>query len=244
VTNFVILAAQRTGSNLLCTLLNSHPEILCHHEIFNPRGIYYAVTHRDNSFDLGSIQERNRDPISFLNRVWGARCGHRCVGFKLTIAQERRILNHVLDCTSTKKIVLRRLNRIKTYVSVQISRRLDEWEVYDPDELVRDRPRIRVDVARLREHIESNERFYRQIGESLRRRRHPFIEVEYESLMTRELHRRLLGFLAVTPADSELTASSIKQNSANLEDLVSNFAEIADALKGTDLEDELHARDH
>ena len=37
-TRFVILAAPRSGSNLLCTLLNSHPEILCHHEVFNPVG--------------------------------------------------------------------------------------------------------------------------------------------------------------------------------------------------------------
>jgi LPS sulfotransferase NodH len=29
----VILAAPRTGSNLLCTLLNSHPDVLCHHEL-------------------------------------------------------------------------------------------------------------------------------------------------------------------------------------------------------------------
>ena len=46
MTRFVILAVPRTGSNLLCTLLNSHPEILCHHEVFNPQGIFTALTHR------------------------------------------------------------------------------------------------------------------------------------------------------------------------------------------------------
>lgn len=244
MTNFVILAAQRTGSNLLCTLLNSHPEILCHHEIFNPRGVRYAVTHRDGTFDLGSVEERQRDPLSFLDRVWGARCGHQCVGFKMTPAQEEQILQHVLARQSIKKIVLRRRNRIKTYVSVQISQRLDEWEVYDHGQLTRERPKIRVEVAQLREHIKSNERFYQQIGESLMRWPNSLIEVEYEALMTQELHRRLLDFLAVTPADSKLNASSIKQNSANLEDLVSNFTELADALKGTDLEKELHSRDN
>ena len=34
-TRFVILAAPRTGSNLLCTLLDAHSRILCHHEILN-----------------------------------------------------------------------------------------------------------------------------------------------------------------------------------------------------------------
>jgi len=32
---FVILNAARTAA-IICTLLNSHPEVLCHHEIFNP----------------------------------------------------------------------------------------------------------------------------------------------------------------------------------------------------------------
>ena len=37
---FVILAARRSGSNLLCSLLGSHPHVRCHHELFNPNGIF------------------------------------------------------------------------------------------------------------------------------------------------------------------------------------------------------------
>lgn len=242
MTNFVILAAQRTGSNLLCTLLNSHPEILCHHEIFNPRGPLYAVTHRNRTFDLGSTQERDRDPFSFLNRVLQTRCGHPCVGFKMTQGQAEPILRHVLACPSIKKIVLRRRNRIKTYVSQKISQRLDEWEVYHPRELASQRPRVDVDVALLREQIASNERFYREIGESLTPGSASSIDVEYEALSSRSVHRRLLDFLEVSERDLELKPASIKQNSANLEDLVTNFAELAGALKGSDLEEELYAR--
>ncbi|MCA9265021.1 MAG: sulfotransferase, partial [Planctomycetales bacterium] len=66
---FVILAVPRTGSNLLCTLLNSHPEILCHHEVFNPQGIFLALTQRDRPHSLPSLDERNRDPLRFLDEV-------------------------------------------------------------------------------------------------------------------------------------------------------------------------------
>ena len=57
---FVILAAPRSGSNQLCTLLNSHPEILCHHEVYNPSAIFYALEYRGGSLDLGTIDDRDR----------------------------------------------------------------------------------------------------------------------------------------------------------------------------------------
>ncbi|MCZ6683991.1 MAG: hypothetical protein O7B26_12490 [Planctomycetota bacterium] len=242
MTDFVILAAQRTGSNLLCTLLNSHPEILCHHEIFNPRGPIYAVTHREGTLDFGSIEERDRDPFSFLDRVWRTRCGHSCVGFKMTQDQAEPVLQRVLARPSIKKIVLRRRNKIKTYVSQKISQRLDEWEVYDSQELAPRRPRVNVDVDQLREQIASNERFYSAIGEALKPWPDLYVEIVYESLSSRSLHQRLLDFLAVAARDVELKPASIKQNSSNLEDLVSNYAELASALTGSELEEELHAR--
>ena len=49
---FVVVAVRRAGSNMLCTLLDSHPAILCHHELFNPRGIFYALGLRGAGFAL------------------------------------------------------------------------------------------------------------------------------------------------------------------------------------------------
>jgi hypothetical protein len=54
LTRFVIFAVPRTGSNWLCSLLNSHPEIICHHEIFNPERIIYSTSYRDGQLDFGS----------------------------------------------------------------------------------------------------------------------------------------------------------------------------------------------
>ena len=51
---------------MLCTLLGSHRDVLCHHELFNPDGAFYALELRDGSFDLGGIGERDRDPLAFL----------------------------------------------------------------------------------------------------------------------------------------------------------------------------------
>ena len=79
---FVVLAVPRTGSNLLCTLLNSHPEILCHHEVFNPQGIFLALSHRDQVQQFGDMTDRDQEPLAFLESVWDSGANHRCVGFK------------------------------------------------------------------------------------------------------------------------------------------------------------------
>jgi LPS sulfotransferase NodH len=97
LTRFVILAAPRTGSNWLCSLLNSHPGILCHHEVFNPNGIFYALDFRDGAFDLGTIEERNRRPLEFLSRIWQHPLGTNCVGFKMTRGQDEHVLQAVLS---------------------------------------------------------------------------------------------------------------------------------------------------
>ena len=145
-TRFVILAAPRTGSNLLCTLLNSHPEVLCHHELFNPNGIFYALEYRDGSLDLGSMEARDREPFAFLQRVWDHPQGASCVGFKMTRGQNRDIMQNVIEDPGVLKILLYRRNRLKTFISEQLARQTDRWEVYAWEELATETSRLHVDV--------------------------------------------------------------------------------------------------
>ncbi|MEB3357068.1 MAG: hypothetical protein VKK04_10095, partial [Synechococcales bacterium] len=93
---FVIFNYPRTGSNLLCSLLNQHPEILCHHEIFNPERIYYAKDFKDYFPELSNasrqdfirgkvgsitIGDRNRFPEKLFLFVWQHAFEAKAVGF-------------------------------------------------------------------------------------------------------------------------------------------------------------------
>ena len=242
MTQFVILAAPRTGSNLLCTLLNSHPDILCHHEVFNPQGIFVALTHRDVPFDLGSPQQRDRDPLGFLDRVWESGRSYASVGFKWTRGQNELVLASVLADRGVQKIVLRRGNRIKTFVSEKIAHRTDQWEVYCEQELVAHRPQVCVEPEELRRHIALNEQFYDDLRAALIRTAQPHFELEYEASFSPREQTRLLRFLGVDPRRGSLKAASVKQNSTDLRDLVANFDQLAQSFAGSDLEDELHDR--
>jgi LPS sulfotransferase NodH len=237
---FVILAAPRTGSNLLCTMLDSHPRVLCHHEIFNPRFVRYALTLREGDFDLGPLEERDRDPLAYLERVWRSPGSHDLVGFKMTRGQEGDVMDAVLDDPGVKKITLRRENRIRTYVSEQIAERLDQWEVYDERDLAGPRPRIEVDCGDLARHVSLNEGFYAMISSRLQRSRQDGLEVHYERLFDSGEQHRILDYLGVEAA-SGLVAHSVRQNSEHLSDLIANYDQLRDALAGSDLALDLSA---
>ncbi len=240
VTRFIILAAPRTGSNLLCTLLNSHPDVLCHHELFNPDGIFYALEHRDGSMDLGSMEARDRDPFAFLQRVWQHPQVAGCVGFKMTRGQSDAVMRALIGDPGVLKILLYRRNRLKTFVSEQLARQTDRWEVYARDELSTGTSRLHIDVESFRAHCDLNERFYQDIKHALRSGRQPWIEVAYEKLLSRSEHVRLLEFLGVGATRARLTQASIKQNDTDLRTHIENFQELELALEGSEYLAELY----
>lgn len=236
---FVVLAAPRTGSNWLCTLLDSHPEILCHHEIFNPERILYSLSCR-GSLDLGTPEERDGDPLRLIDLVWRADFGYRAVGFKLNRGQNPTVFREVLADPNIRKIVIRRDNRIKTYVSEIIAERTGEWESYPGMELGKQKAHVAVDLEDLRRHIELNVAYYNNIYETLRATGQTWFDLTYEELATEDQRMRLLNFLSVTP-DARLREATRKQNPEDLRDLIANFSELGAQLRGTELEAELTA---
>ena len=239
-TRFFILAAPRTGSNLLCTLLNSHPDVLCHHELFNPNGIFYALDYRDGSLDLGGMDVRDRDPFGFLQRVWEHPQNASCVGFKMTRGQNDAVMRAMIEDPCVLKIVLYRRNRLKTYVSEQLARQTDRWEVYAQDELATNTPKLHVDVESFKAHCDLNERYYQDIQHALRSGRQPWIETAYEDILTAPEHLRLLEFLGVGDTRIKLTQSSIKQSDTDLRTHIVNFRELELAFEGSEYLAELY----
>jgi len=238
-TRFVILAAPRSGSNLLCTLLNSHPEILCHHEVFNPSGIYYALEHRDGSFDLGTLEQRDQAPLAFLEKIWSRTQGRRCVGFKMTRGQNADVLCNVLLDPAVRKIVLKRRNRIKAYISTLIAERSGQWEAYSDSELVGPGPRIDLDVEKLHEYIRINKSYYAGINGFLNSTGQSSLVVDYENLASAQQGSAILAFLGVGDPARRLVPRSVKQNPADLRLLISNYDALLGSLVGSELFHEL-----
>src|SRR5262245_60715797 len=175
-TRFVILTVPRTGSNYLCSLLNSHPDILCHHEIFNPRGIHYALDCRDGRIDLGSMEERERAPVAFLQRVWEHPLGHPVVGFKLGWRHPAEVFQAVYDDHNDLIIVLRHRNVVKMYVAEQVAKREGQWTHYYMEPHVLPRIQVEIDVQDLKQYLGLMDRFFEDIFRTLQSSGQPYLE--------------------------------------------------------------------
>jgi len=235
---FVVLATPRSGSNWLCSLLDSHPAVLCHHELFNPEGIHVALSQRGSDLGFGGLAARERDPEQLLARAWAQHLGHAAVGFKLNRGQAPAILARVLADPAVRKIVIRRRNRIRSLVSERIAEVSGAWESYAGLELSPVTQPVLVPPAALRRHAADNRAFYDHIAAALKHGGQQAFELAYEEVGDPAVQRRLLTALEVAP-DVALKAGTRRQNPAPLPDLIANFAELAEALKGTDLEAEL-----
>ena len=240
---FVILATPRTGSNWLCTLLDSHPDVLCHHEIFNPEGVFHARSCQPEQLGLATVAERDRDPEAVLRRIWRRPLGHRAVGFKHNRGQSAAVLARVLEDAAVRKIILRRDNRIRTFVSEELARRTGEWESYPGREIGSGTRRLEVTAGPLRRHARENARHYADILQALESTGQRALELRYERLAAAEERARALRFLGVEHPQTPLHGATRKQHPEPLRALIANFEELAVELRGSDLEPELYAPD-
>jgi LPS sulfotransferase NodH len=216
--------------------------VLCHHEVFNPNGIFYALDRRDGALDLGTIEDRDRHPLQFLDKIWRHTLGFACVGFKMTRGQDERVLQAVLDDPSIRKIVLHRENVIRTYVSEEIAKRTGRWEAYHRSELAENPPQVHIEIGDLENHLKANEAFYDGIEQSLLLSHQKPLKLWYEQLFAPQSHSRLLTFLDVAP--EPLAAKSVRQNPGQLSELISNYRELETAFAGSKFELLLNAEEN
>ena len=237
-TRFVIVASPRTGSNYLCGGLNAHPDVLCHYELFHPDQVYCTW---ELTAELGDLEARNADPKAFLAKMWGLAGTSRAVGFKIFAEHDATARELTLADASVKKIVLRRRNRIKTYVSELVAGRTGVYQRLAKFEgPPAPPPRVHVDPRTLRHEVARREQFYSDVEDRLRRTDQAFLPVYYEDLVTRaETRAGILQFLGVAENPNLFKPRDLKQNPDDLRLLIENFDELARALAGDELAKEL-----
>lgn len=237
VTPFVILFLPRTGSNYLASMLDTHDDILCHHEIFLPGSIHRSLSVREGTLemDLGRPEERDSDPIAFLRRVLAMNAGFRAVGFKLSLADPRRslIASLVLN-RSVRKIVVRRDNWLQVYTSALIAEQTNKFLEFadERDTHPGDTVRVNVDTNQFVRYARKRRIAYRALGAMLRATGQPFIEVEYRDIQEPEKVRQVLRFLGVDGTVA-LRARTTKQNPNRLADRIENWGDVSTRLRGT-----------
>jgi hypothetical protein len=220
-------------------MLNSHPEIICHHEVFHPNAIYYALDHRDGDIDIGSIEERERQPEQFISRLWQQNFGCIAVGFKIMPGHNPKAFELLIDDKNIKKIVLTRRNLLKAYVSSRIARQTRVWSNLKDKNRTEESQKIAIEIDNLFSWLQAKEDYYQSLFQKLNDSNQSFVEVTYEDLVgsnSEAIKLKLMEFVDVSVDLSLLQIAHQKQNSNNLADLIANFAELKSQLYGTELE--------
>lgn len=124
---FAIIAAMRTGSNLLEKTFEALGDTDCYGEAFNPA----FISHPRAGDVLGcDLQARDSDPLGFLERMIACR-PDRIAGFRIFRDHNERVLDFVLSDPRCTKIVLTR-DPLESWVSLQIAQKTGQWMLRDP----------------------------------------------------------------------------------------------------------------
>ena len=232
MARFIVAGIQRTGTNLVRTLLNSHPDILCLGEAFD----------RKNKEDLGyprycasSLNKRIRQYVfkrkqiyQYLEQLYEQ--PYSAIGLKFMFSQARRTKT-VIEYTYAHRIrviQVRRQNLLRTFISRKLAK---TRKIYHSKQ---DVPVIRISLnvdslIRNLDRISREAQGWRKIIKELECH-----EVIYENLSTEFMSecQKMLFFLNVNESTA-LSTQFRKVTPNRMEEFIDNYYDIVKILKGT-----------
>ena len=228
-----ILASPRTGSTLLCALLNRTPGVVCHFELFHRDMIQLS----DRTLtEAAALAARNADPLGFLGKLRreASERGAHLVGFKHFAHLSDAVTDAIVADHGVRLIHLSRANVLAQYSSELIARTSGQW-VRHPG---RAAPRLEVpfDVA----EFETFERYQRRVEADrvsrLAAAGRTVLFLEYAALVRPQTRARLSEFIGVTIPE-EAQADIRKQNRPDIHNRFSEPGRVTAYLAGRDLMD-------
>ncbi|MEM8664273.1 MAG: hypothetical protein AAGF49_09160, partial [Pseudomonadota bacterium] len=121
-----ILSSPRTGSTILCNLLNGTRGHLCHYELFHADMIQYADR---EELGEGALAQRDADPVRFLSEVFDSADddGYALCGFKHFDHLSPEVTDAVMADRSIRLIHLVRENVLAQFSSEEIAADGNRW---------------------------------------------------------------------------------------------------------------------
>ena len=227
-TRFVIIANPRTGTNHFIDLLNSHPDITCHREVFHPHAVYLKQGTRD-----GLLEERNSDPLAFLEKTYAESLTRAC-GFKIFMNHDDLVLDSVLHDRDIKKIVLYRPNFLAVYSSDKIAGAENRYLISDNKgggisdgvyDSSRTEKKALFNRGEFKLRWNAYQEHFKRAVEVLNDTGQDYLFVTYEDFMNESFFRRVFPFLGLAQPLRLLT----RMKKMNANDILSRFSNPDDA---------------
>ena len=230
-TPFVILATQRTGSNMLCGYLNSHPEILMHNELFNEVGIFSPNKDILQS-DINPLQNRDSDPTNFLQKAFLLNnFNQKAIGFKLFPEHINKSDDHlklfksILNDPRIHKIILYRENKLEVCTSMLKSSITSKYTHHNYDWL-----KLKISPSEFQKFIESYDNYYEWL--KLQTKNTPVHFVTYEEIIedNNESLNKIAKFINVNESDNWNTSFN-KQSNLSIKNIITNYDDLKYCFK-------------
>ena len=206
---FAIVTRSRTGSNLLLSLLRSHPNVWAEGEIFRRLN--------DRPFEPGLRRLFSRQPF------YVAAAGFKIFYYHPLDAQACRLWERLTDMPELKIIHLTRQNLLRVAVSRELARQSGRWASYRDAEPVMKKA-VRFEPQQLEDVFEQTQTWIAQTNS--RFAHHDMLTVTYEDLTstTNAALARITRFLGVAPIAASSTLK--RQNPESLQELIENYDEL------------------
>ena len=232
---FMISCIARCGSSMLCTMLDSHPQVLCHGEILAGRyessGPYHYLIKRE--FDIAEWLHdyRQARPESFLYDVCFNPAGNKSVGFKFKLEESLdpayKVFRDLVVADKDIKIIhLQREDILDQYISLQATRQTGVFLVRSRGK----RPKLKpfdIDVPDLISYVREARRKQEAAEEMYKD--HDCLHLTYEELCESQsaAYQKILSFLEVPHASLSTTMVKVLKKNT---DLVLNLDQVNEAL--------------
>lgn len=236
---FIILCTGRTGSNFLCSLLQSHSRIRAFAEVFQDlKGKRILWDYPGyNSEEFWEMRENN--PIKFMNNIVFRYFPKSvsAVGFKLLYhhaqaENEKCIWEHLKQIKDLKIIHLKRKNWLEQYTSVMVAKQTRKWVVKTNDSNSKTEDlRIAIDYNDCIEYFQTIQNFQMEYDNLFAG--HQILEVIYENLAKDYINetKRIQEFLSVPY--QKLYPSTYKQSKQIMSETIINYSELKEKFQET-----------
>lgn len=215
---FIILTRSRTGSNLLLSYLNVHPNILAEHELF---------------------QRPVKKPIAKVLRKLFRRYPKsiKAVGFKIfynhPLGEDNPYLwNTLINMRDLHVIHLKRRNILRTLLSLKLALQSEKWVKYhsDSNDSITNKT-VSFDFDSLEAGFTQTRQWEIKGDEMFKD--HPIITIYYEELVENpeETVSKVTDFLGLPPCHT--STYLVRQNPEKTSDLIDNYEELKDRFSGS-----------
>jgi len=215
---FLIVGLPRSGTTYLMTLLNAHPDILCAGEQFNP----YAIIGADSrSQEYPDLLERDKTPRAHSEAFFAdhAESGYKCVGYKLMLGHNIRMLRYLPELTDYKLIYVHRENKLAQISSLIKADQTQRWAQDTPDEHVHQKINVGpLKISQYWHEFATQDFLFSQWFRTLPQDK---LKLEYRQMFKKGFEQRLCDFLGVA-FDPRMKSPLVKQGANSILDRFEN----------------------